>query len=99
MGITWRTRAALLAVGIIAGGAAARGEDGERDVWVNGLRMSAEQILLLEEAFAIRVEDGAYLYDPVSGDFRAVAMSELSDTSREPQHAHAGKRTDEKDTR
>ncbi len=48
MGITARTRAALLAAGLMASAVAARAEDGERDVWVNGLRMSADEIMLLE---------------------------------------------------
>lgn len=97
MGITARTRAALLAAGLMASAVAARAEDGERDVWVNGLRMSADEIMLLESVFGIRVQDGAYLYDPVSGDFRAVALSELSGPGREPQYAHAHDRADEPD--
>ena len=91
MGITARTRTALLAAWLTASAGAARAEDGERDVWVNGLRMSADEIMLLESAFAICVQDGAYLYDPVSGDFRAVALSELAGP-REPQYAHAHER-------
>src|SRR5262245_16285778 len=92
--ITARTRMALLAAWLTASAVAARAED-ERDVWVNGLRMSADQIMLLETAFAICVQDGAYLYDPESGGLRAVALSELSGPGREPQYAHAPDRAGE----
>jgi hypothetical protein len=73
---------------IVAG---ARADGGERDVWVNGLRMDADQILVLEDHFGIRLRDGAYLYDPVSGDFRAAAMSKLkNETAGDPQYAEMG---------
>jgi hypothetical protein len=87
---TLRACAVLLGACLIASAAAARAEDGEREVWVNGLRMSADEIMLLESAFEVCVQDGAYLYDPVSGDLRAVALSELSGPDRGTQYAHAG---------
>ena len=68
--------------------AGAHAAEGERDVWVNGLRMDADQILILEDHFGIRLRDGAYLYDPVSGAFRATAMSKLkSGGTDDPQYA------------
>jgi hypothetical protein len=71
--------------------AGTRADDGERGVWVNGLRMDADQILILEDHFGIRLRDGAYLYDPVTGDFRAAAISKLkSEASGDPQYAEVG---------
>jgi hypothetical protein len=55
--------------------AGARADEGGRDVWVNGLRMDADQILILEDHFGFHLRNGAYLYDPVSGNFYATAMS------------------------
>jgi hypothetical protein len=57
--------------------------------------MSADQILLLEQAFGFCVEDGAYRYDPERGDLQAIGMSELAERERPPQYAHAGERADE----
>jgi hypothetical protein len=78
--------ACLLSVTVIA---AARAEDGERQIWVNGLRMSADEILILEDHFGLRLRDGAYLYDPETGDFRATAMSRLKsgESEDDPQYA------------
>jgi len=69
--------------------AAARADDGARDIWVNGLRMSADEILILEDHFGLRLRDGAYLYDPETGDFRATAMSRLRSDGQagDPQYA------------
>jgi hypothetical protein len=66
-----------------------RAEDVERDIWVNGLRMSADEILILEDHFGLRLRDGAYLYDPETGDFRAMAMSRLrnDEAAEDPQYA------------
>jgi hypothetical protein len=73
---------------MLAIAAGARAGEGERDVWVNGLRMDADQILILEDHFGIRLRDGAYLYDPVSGNFRAAAMSRLKGGGTDdPQYA------------
>jgi hypothetical protein len=96
MGITGQLRAALVAASMIAAAGAAHAGEGDREVWVNGLRMSADQIFLLEEAFGFCVQDGAYRYDPVSGDLRAIGLSELSGPVRQPQYAQAGDRADEK---
>src|SRR5262245_53319976 len=96
MSRTLRARAALLGVCLIASATAVHAEDGEREVWVNGLRLSADEIMLLESAFEVCVQDGAYLYDPVSGDLRAVALSELSGPGHGPQYAHAGELAPEK---
>ena len=89
-------RAVLIAAVMIATASAARAGEGEREVWVNGLRMSADQLLLLEEVFAVCVQDGAYRYDPESGDLRAIALSDLSARVRAPQYAHAGDRAEDK---
>jgi hypothetical protein len=69
--------------------AAARADDAVRDVWVNGPRMSADEILTLEDHFGLRLRDGAYLYDPETGDFRATAMSRLKSDGEvgDPQYA------------
>jgi hypothetical protein len=68
--------------------AAARADDGQREIWVNGLRMSADEILIMEDHFGVRLRDGAYLYDPETGDFRATAMSRLKDDETgDPQYA------------
>ena len=88
-------RALLVAAFVLAAASAARAGGGDRDVWVNGLRMSAEQILLLEQVFGVCVQDGAYRYDPESGDLRAVALSSLPRRAGEPQYAHIGDRADE----
>jgi hypothetical protein len=73
---------------MLAISAGAWADEGERDVWVNGLRMDADQILILEDHFGVRLRDGAYVYDPVSGDFRAAAMSKLKgNTTDDPQYA------------
>jgi hypothetical protein len=77
--------ACLLSVAFIA---TARAEDEQRQIWVNGLRMSADEILILEDHFGLRLRDGAYLYDPETGDFRAAAMSRLKvDETADPQYA------------
>jgi hypothetical protein len=85
---TWRliAGACLLTTIVIAG---ARAEDEERQIWVNGLRMNADEILILEDHFGVRLRDGAYLYDPESGAFRAAAMSRLKidETADDPQYA------------
>jgi len=86
----------IIAAGVIATGGAARAGDGDREVWVNGLRMSADQILLLEQVFGFCVQGGAYRYDPVNGDLRAVGLSALASPAGEPQYAHASDRADEK---
>jgi hypothetical protein len=96
MGLIGHMRAALVAASMIAAVSAARAGDGDREVWVNGLRMSADQILLLEQAFGFCVEDGAYRYDPVNGDLRAIGLSALASPAGEPQYAHAADRADEK---
>lgn len=69
--------------------ATARADDGQRDIWVNGLRMSADEILILEDHFGLRLRDGAYLYDAETGDFRAAAMSRLRNDAKagDPQYA------------
>jgi hypothetical protein len=95
MGIIRYTQAAVVATCVIVAAAEARAGGGDRDVWVNGLRMSADQILLLEQAFGFCVQDGAYRYDPESGDFRAIGMSGLAERERPPQYAHAGDRADD----
>jgi hypothetical protein len=76
--------------------AAARAEDEQRQVWVNGLRMSADQILVLEDHLGVRLHDGAYRYDPETGDFRATAMSRLKsdETVGDPQYAEFKNNTD-----
>ncbi len=76
----------LLSMTVIA---AARAEDEQRQIWVNGLRMSADEILILEDHFGLRLSDGAYLYDPETGDFRATAMSRLKNDKNadDPQYA------------
>lgn len=93
MGITRHLRAALVAVSAIVAAADASAGAGDRDVWVNGLRMSADQILLLEQAFGFCVADGAYRYDPESGALRAIARSEVA--GRAPQYARVGDRAGE----
>ena len=95
MSITRYAQAALVATCMIATPGAARAGGGDRDVWVNGLRMSAEQILLLEQVFGVCVQDGAYRYDPESGDLQAVALSPLPRRAGEPQYANIGDRADE----
>jgi hypothetical protein len=78
--------ACLLSMAVIA---AARAADEQRQIWVNGLRMSADEILILEDHFGVRLRDGAYLYDPETGDFRAAAMSRLKNGEKadDPQYA------------
>jgi hypothetical protein len=62
--------AALCAL-MVHGGAAGN----DREIWVNGLRMSAEEIDLLEDYAGVRLRDGAYRYDPETGSLSAIAMS------------------------
>jgi hypothetical protein len=84
----WRSIACacLLSAAFIA---TARAEDAERQIWVNGLRMSADEIMILEDHFGLQLRDGAYLYDPETGDFRATAMSRLKgdEQADDPQYA------------
>ena len=86
--LTWRliAGACLLSTMVVA---AARAEDVERQIWVNGLRMNADEILILEDHFGVHLRDGAYLYDPQTGDFRAAAMSRLKSDEKDddPQYA------------
>lgn len=64
-----------------------RAEEDGREIWVNGLRLDADQILLLEDFAGVRLRSGAYIYDPMTGGLRAIAMS---DTAAPPlQYANA----------
>jgi hypothetical protein len=91
----WRLFACACLLSML-GIAAARAEDAERQIWVNGLRMSADEILILEDHFGVRLRDGAYLYDPETGAFRAAAMSRLKsdETAGDPQYAEFKHNTD-----
>ena len=88
MNASWWKGSLLGSVCMLAAVAGARADEVARDVWVNGLRMDADQILILEDHFGFRLRNGAYLYDPVSGAFRATAMSRLkSSGTDDPQYA------------
>jgi hypothetical protein len=84
----WRLIAGVCLLSM-ASMAAARAEDEQRQIWVNGLRMSADEILILEDHFGVRLRDGAYRYDPETGDFSAAAMSRLKSDEKtgDPQYA------------
>jgi len=52
-------------------------DEAPREIWVNGLKLSTEEILLMEDVVGVRLRDGAYLYDPMAGTLRAVGMSSV----------------------
>jgi hypothetical protein len=47
--------------------AAQQSPNNSRSVVINGIRLSDEQLSLLEQRFKLRIADGAYWYDQVSG--------------------------------
>ena len=91
----WRPVACACLLSMISIAAASAEED-QREVWVNGLLMNADEILILEDHFGVRLGDGAYLYDPETGAFRATAMSRLKsgEPAGDPQYAESKNHAD-----
>lgn len=77
--MTWDCRWLLLAICAVvlapSGPAPAPAAEDPREIWVNGLRLDADQVMLMEDVVGVRLRSGAYIYDPESGKLRAVGMS------------------------
>ena len=51
-----------------------------RQVFVNGVRLSDQNMLILQQAYGIQIPDGSYVYDPASGYFAPAGSAEYGDS-------------------